>query len=209
MKNKLSVILPKGRLSEKSGKILKDAGLRINIPGGRNLIKENKEFKVIIARASDVPIFVEHGIDIGITGSDIIKENRFDLFIPLVLPFGKCRLSLAVPKEINPDPREMDGWRIATKYPQITLRYFEKLNVTPEIIKLNGSIEVSVKTGIADAIVDIVEKGTTIKANGLKEIAVIEKISALLLVNRISQKVKFQKINNIINRIKEVSFQYG
>ncbi len=208
MRNKLSIVLPKGRLFESAVRILKKSGLNFPVPNGRNLLKSSDNFEAVIARASDVPIFVEHGIDIGITGSDIIKENQFDLFIPLVLPFGKCRLSLAVPKETNPNPEEMDGWRIATKYPQITLRYFEELNVAPEIIKLNGSIEVSVKTGIADAIVDIVEKGTTIKANGLKEIAVIEKISALLLVNRISQKVKFQKINDIINRIKEASFQY-
>jgi len=203
LETKLSFVLPKGRLLNESKNILKKTGMDFEIPEDRSLIKEEKDYRIVIARASDVPIFVEHGIDIGITGSDIIREGKFDLFIPLVLPFGKCRLSLAVPEGINVKPKDMDGWRIATKYPRTTFEYFEKLNVEPEIIKLNGSVEVSVRTGIADAIVDIVEKGTTIKANGLKEIYTIETVSALLLVNRISQKVNFDRINTIINKIKE------
>ncbi len=205
MNKKLSIALPKGRLLKPSVELLRKAGLELELPEGRSLVKESNDFEVIIARVSDVPIFVEHGIDIGVTGSDVIKEKQFDLFIPLVLPFGKCRLSIAIPENSNTKPEDMNGWRIATKYPNTTAKFFEKLGVEPEIIKLSGSVEVSVKTGIADAISDIVEKGETIKANKLKEITVIEHITALLLVNRISQKVNFQRINGIIKKIKEAS----
>ncbi len=123
---------------------------------------------------------------------------------PLELPFGKCRLSLAMPNENRVDPEDMDGYRVATKYPNVTGgRFFEKLDVEVDILRLSGSIELAPKVGIADAIVDIVETGTTLRANGLVEVARVMDVSALLLVNRIAQKTKFEEINGLVLGIKE------
>ncbi|WP_456422637.1 ATP phosphoribosyltransferase [Thermococcus sp.] len=197
-------VLPKGRLLKGSLEILRKAGYDIRKPGERRLIERVGNYEVLLARAFDVPVYVEYGIDVGISGSDVVEERGSDVLIPLELPFGKCRLSLAMPKESVVDPEEMDGYRIATKYPGITRRFFEGLDVEVEILKLHGSIELAPKIGIADAIVDIVETGTTLRANGLLEVEKIMDVSALLLVNRIAQKTKFEEINELVFSIKEV-----
>jgi len=197
-------VLPKGRLLKGSLEILRKAGYNVQKPGERRLIESFDGNEVLLARAFDVPVYVEHGIDIGIAGSDVIEERGSDVFVPLELPFGKCRLSLAMPKERIVQPEEMDGYRIATKYERITREYFSKVGIEVEILKLSGSIELAPKVGIADAIVDIVETGETLRANGLVEVEKIMDISAQLLVNRISQKTKFDEINELVFAIKEV-----
>ncbi|WP_456443554.1 ATP phosphoribosyltransferase [Thermococcus sp.] len=195
-------VLAKGRLFGPSLEYLRKAGLQLSPPGGRELV--SADGKVFLARAFDVPVYVEHGIDVGIAGSDVVEERGSDVLVPLELPFGKCRMSVAMPKERVIEPGEMDGFRIATKYPRIARSYFESLGVDVEIIKLNGSVELSVVTGIADAIVDIVETGSTLRANGLVEVEKIMDVSALLLVNRIAQKVRFEEINDLVKRLRRV-----
>ncbi|AAL81782.1 ATP phosphoribosyltransferase [Pyrococcus furiosus DSM 3638] len=195
-------VLPKGRLYQDSIKVLELAGIKVPKRDERALIWGDGNNEFLLARAFDVPVYVEHGIDIGIAGSDVVEERGSDVFIPLELPFGKCRLSIAVPKEKVVDPENMDGYKIATKYPNITKRYFENLNIEVEVIKLHGSIELAPRIGIADAIVDIVETGNTLRSNGLVEVAKIMDVSALLLVNRISQKMFFEEINSFITKIR-------
>lgn len=202
--NKLRVALPKGRLFNDALSFIKMMGIQISEPEGRKLLSKNGMYEMLVARVFDVPVYVEYGIDLGITGSDVVEERESDVFIPLSLPFGKCRLSIAVPENINVSLKEMDGWRIATKYPHITKKFFDKINVDIEIVELKGATEIAPGIGIADAIAEIVEKGTTLKENHLKEIAKISDISALLIVNRISQKTKFDLINHLINKAKEV-----
>ena len=202
--NKLRVALPKGRLFNDALSFIKMMGIQISEPEGRKLLSKNGMYEMLVARVFDVPVYVEYGIDLGITGSDVVEERESDVFIPLSLPFGKCRLSIAVPENINVSLKEMDGWRIATKYPNITKKFFDKINVDIEIVELKGATEIAPGIGIADAIAEIVEKGTTLKENHLKEIAKISDISALLIVNRISQKTKFDLINHLINKAKEV-----
>ena len=197
-------VLPKGRLLRDSLEILRRAGYKIDEPGERRLIQRFNGHEVLLARAFDVPVYVEHGVDVGITGSDVVEERGSDVFVPLDLPFGKCRLSLAMPRESVTPPEDMDGYRIATKYERITRNYFSSLGVEVEVIKLSGSVELAPKVGIADAIVDIVETGTTLRANGLVEVEKVMDVSAQLLVNRISQKTKFDEINSLILAIKEV-----
>jgi len=196
-------VLPKGRLLGPSIELLRKAGVELSLPEGRALA--SKDGKVSIARAFDVPVYVEHGIDIGIAGSDVVEERGSDVFVPLELPFGKCRLSVALPSEKRVEPEAMDGYRVATKFPRIAERYFSSLGVEVEVIKLHGNIELAVKTGIADAIVDIVETGSTLRANGLVEVGKIMNVSALLLVNRVSQKVKFEEINELVMAIRRVT----
>lgn len=197
-------VLPKGRLLRGSLEILRKAGYNIDKPGERKLIGRFNGNEVLLARAFDVPVYVEHGVDVGIAGSDVLEERGSDVFVPLELPFGKCRLSLAMPAESVVPPEDMDGYRIATKYERIARSYFSKLGVEVEIIKLSGSVELAPKVGVADAIVDIVETGETLRANGLVEVEKIMDVSAQLLVNRISQKTKFDEINTLILAIKEV-----
>ncbi|NJE76201.1 ATP phosphoribosyltransferase [Thermococcus sp. ES12] len=196
--------LPKGRLLPGSLEILQRAGIELIPPAERRLIERVGNYEVLLARAFDVPVYVEYGIDVGISGSDVVEERGSDVLIPLELPFGKCRLSLAMPAESTVKPEDMDGYRIATKYPGITRRFFEGLDVEVEILKLHGSIELAPKIEIADAIVDIVETGNTLRANGLVEVEKIMDVSALLLVNRIAQKTKFEEINELVWKVKEV-----
>ncbi|HII67872.1 MULTISPECIES: ATP phosphoribosyltransferase [Thermococcus] len=197
-------VIPKGRLFKGSIEILRKAGIELKPPESRELIVKNSKYELLLARAFDVPVYVEHGVDVGIAGSDVVEERGSDVFVPLELSFGKCWLSLAMPKESIVNVDEMDGFRIATKYTNITKKFFSKKGVDVEIIKLHGAIELAPKVGIADAIVDIVETGNTLRANGLAEVEKIMDVSALLLVNRISQKTKFEEINDLVLRIKEV-----
>ncbi len=200
----MKVVLPKGRLFDKSFDLLKEVGMNLSYPEDRKLYIENEDHELSVAKASDVPVYVEHGIDIGISGRDVYEERDNDVFVPLELPFGECRLSFAMPEESVIDIEDLEGHRIATEYVNITERYLEKRNVEADVFKLNGSIELAPKVGIADAIVDIVETGNTLKANELVEVEKIMDVSALLLVNRISQKTKFEEINELIKNIKEV-----
>lgn len=197
-------VLPKGRLFKGSLEILRKAGIELKPPENRELMVQNGKYELLLARAFDVPVYVEYGIDVGIAGSDVVEERESDVLVPLELPFGKCRLSLAMPKENAVSVEEMDGFRIATKYPNLARKFFERNEVDVEVIKLHGSIELAPKIGIADAIVDIVETGNTLRANGLVEVEKIMDVSALLLVNRISQKTKFKEINELVLKIKEV-----
>ncbi|MBO8173805.1 MAG: ATP phosphoribosyltransferase [Thermococcus sp.] len=197
-------VLPKGRLFKGSLEILRKAGIELKPPENRELIVKNGRYELLLARAFDVPVYVEYGVDVGIAGSDVVEERESDVLVPLELPFGKCRLSLAMPKENAVSVEEMDGFRIATKYPNLAKKFFERRGVEVEVIKLHGSIELAPKIGIADAIVDIVETGNTLRANGLVEVEKIMDVSALLLVNRISQKTKFKEINELVLKIKEV-----
>ncbi len=197
-------VLPKGRLFKGSLEILRKAGIELKPPENRELMVKNGRYELLLARAFDVPVYVEYGVDVGIAGSDVVEERESDVLVPLELPFGKCRLSLAMPKENAVSVEEMDGFRIATKYPNLARKFFEMRRVEVEVIKLHGSIELAPKIGIADAIVDIVETGNTLRANGLVEVEKIMDVSALLLVNRISQKTKFKEINELVLKIKEV-----
>lgn len=202
--NKLRIALPKGRLFPYALSFIKMMGIEISEPEGRKLLSKNGIYEMLVARVFDVPVYVEYGIDLGITGSDVVEERESDVFVPLSLPFGKCRFSVAVPENINVSLKDMDGWRIATKYPHTTKKFFDRIDVDVEIVELKGATEIAPGIGIADAIAEIVEKGTTLKENHLKEIAKISDVSALLIVNRISQKTKFELINALISKAKEV-----
>lgn len=200
----MKVVLPIGRLLEPSIGLLREAIPDLQIKDTRELIHVNGGDKILLAKPSDVPVYVEEGADIGITGKDVVHEKSSDVFIPISLPFGKCRLSVGRLKNDQTDPEEMEGYRIATEYPKITEDFFNSLDVPVEVIEVSGSTELAPRAGIADAIVDVVETGDTLAANGLEEAITIMESSALLLVNRIAQKTKFDRINEVIFSIKDV-----
>ncbi len=200
----MKIVLPKGRLYDPSYKLLKKVGIDITSPRDRNLKSKSEDYELFLSKAFDVPVYVEHGVDIGIVGMDVYLERDNDVLVPLELPFGKCRLSLAMPKWNIREIEEMDGYSIATKYVNIAKSFFEDQEVDVDVFKLNGSIEVAPHIGISDGIVDIVQSGSTLKANNLVEVHKLKDISALLIVNRISQKTKYDEINQLVKKIRQV-----
>ncbi len=198
--------IPRGRLMECSINLLNKAGINTNINDERKLVFYSDKDIIMFPKPMDIPAYVEHNADIGICGSDVLLENKNYVFSPLKLNFGKCRLSIISNKKYK--IRDLYDLKIATRHPEITYNYFRKLGINVNIIKLNGSLELAPLTGIADAIVDIIETGETLRKNNLIEIKKIMDISAVLIVNRISMKTKYNEINNFIDNIKGVLYEY-
>ena len=210
MNDYLTIALPKGKLFTISKNLLHRVGLSADhlSEKSRKLVIENKDLKVrfIIAKTSDVPTYVEYGAaDIGVIGKDVLVESGQDVYELLDLGFGKCRLMMAVPREERRS-RLLDyaHTRVATKYPHIAEQFFAQQGMQMEYIKLNGSIELGPLVGLSESIVDIVETGTTLVENDLEEIAHIMDVSARLIVNRVSFKLKFDRIYRIVNDLKQV-----
>lgn len=202
--NRLKIAVTKGRLLDNSIKMFKKSGLDtqpLENPG-RRLIHEipNYGLDVVMAKAPDVITYVEHGAcDMGIVGKDTILESGRKFYEVLDLGFGKCRFSLAVRK--GSDFFGTYKTRtIATKYPAVAAAYFASKGMDVTIIKIEGSVELAPILGLADAIVDIVETGSTLAANGLEPIETICQISARLIVNTASMKVYKSEILDFINK---------
>lgn len=206
----LTIALPKGKLFSLSANLFEQVGVTAEhlSEKSRKLIISNDEYKVrfIITKTSDVPTYVEYGAaDIGVIGKDVLVESGQDVYELLDLGFGKCRLMMAVPREERRS-RLLDyaHTRVATKYPHIAEQFFAQQGMQMEYIKLNGSIELGPLVGLSESIVDIVETGTTLVENDLEEIAHIMDVSARLIVNRVSFKLKFDRIYRIVNDLKQV-----
>ena len=206
----LTIALPKGKLFSLSANLFEKVGVTAEhlSEKSRKLIISNDECKVrfIITKTSDVPTYVEYGAaDIGVIGKDVLVESGQDVYELLDLGFGKCRLMMAVPREERRS-RLLDyaHTRVATKYPHIAEQFFAQQGMQMEYIKLNGSIELGPIVGLSESIVDIVETGTTLAENDLEEIAHIMDVSARLIVNRVSFKLKFDRIYRIVNDLKQV-----
>jgi ATP phosphoribosyltransferase len=162
--------------------------------------------RYMIVRATDVPTYVEYGCaDLGIVGKDTLLEQEKDLYEPLDLKFGFCRMVVAEPAELsrNDDPAGWTSIRIATKYPNFTEKYFNGKGVQVEIIKLYGSIELAPLVGLSERIVDLVSTGETLKQNGLVEVETIAEITTRLIVNRASLKTKHKRITEIIEGLEK------
>ncbi len=200
------IAIPKGKLMEDSINAFSIAGLDLNIEDNRKLLIKDRKNDMILSRAMDVPLYVENYADIGIAGTDTIMERKCDIMVPMKLNFGKCRMSICALK--NYRIKDLKGKKIATKYPEITYRYFKKLGIDIEIVKLSGSIELAPLMGMSDAIVDIVQTGKTIRENKLMEIKKIMDVSAALIVNRLSYKVKYDEIRNIIEKMGVKEYEY-
>ena len=202
----LTIALSKGRILEKTLPLLTKAGLTISAKelNSRKLILDTNlgNIKVIILRASDVPVFVQHrAADIGIAGKDVLLEHGADsLFELLDLGISKCRLMVAA--EVDQDLTK-DTLKIATKYVKSTKRYFQSQGKQVEIIKLSGAMELAPIVGLAHCIVDLVDTGNTLKANNLIPIELIDNISARLIVNSASFNTKHSEINDWVDKVKD------
>jgi ATP phosphoribosyltransferase len=158
-------------------------------------------------RATDVPTYVEYGCaDLGVVGKDTLLEQDKDLYEPLDLKFGYCRMVVAEPKALREadDPANWSNIRVATKYPHVTERYFAAKGIQVELIKLYGSIELAPLVGLSERIVDLVSSGATLRDNGLVEVETIAEITSRLIVNRASLKTKHQRISRIIAELEQV-----
>lgn len=200
----LTIALPKGKLFYLAKDLFAKVGYSAeNLEEkSRKLVITNDELKIkfIIAKTADVPVYVEHGAaDIGIIGKDVLLESDKDVYELLDLGFGKCHLMMAVPKDKKRAKlTDYAHTRVATKFPHIAEKFFNSKGMQMEYIKMNGSIELGPIVGLSESIVDIVETGTTLRENNLEEIAFIAEATARLIANRASFKLKFNRINKLI-----------
>lgn len=207
---KIKIAIPsKGRISEPSIDILEKAGLGLVDKNNRKLISKtfNNDIEVMFARASDIPEFVNDGVaDMGITGIDLIEENEADVHQLLDLRFGQTKLVLAAPEDsnINSIDDMTPEMKVATEFPVLTKKYFEKNGLDLKIVKLSGSTEAAPFIGLADLITDLTSTGTTLKMNHLKIIDTLLESTITLIANRESLKNKKNLIEAVSTSIKGV-----
>lgn len=206
MTETLTIALSKGRIFKETLPLLAHAGIEpLDDPHtSRKLILETSQpdVKLVIVRASDVPTYVEYGAaDLGVAGKDVLMEHGGEgLYEPLDLRIARCRLMVAGRREIDPGAGRL---RIATKYVNSTRRHYAAKGQQVEIIKLYGSMELAPLVGLSDLIVDVVDTGNTLKANGLKPLQKIADISSRLIVNRASMKRKHERVKAFMDQIAE------
>ena len=204
MSGRLRIAITKGRLLEQSMALFQRSGLDcapVRDPG-RRLVHSlpNYPLDAVLAKAPDVITYVEHGVcDLGVVGRDTILEKGGSFYEVLDLGFGKCRFALAVP-EGSDFYGTYKTRRVASKYPEVTRRFFAGKGMDVDIIKIEGSVELAPILGLADAIVDIVETGATLKANGLIPVEEVAPVSARLIVNTASMKLYKDQIEDFITR---------
>ena len=204
----LTIALSKGKLLGPVLQLMKRAGYGCDglSSDSRRLVFacSTRPATFLIVRPTDVPTYVEHGAaDVGVVGKDVLLEQDSDVYEPLDLKVGACRISVAALQgQASPD-RWSSKIRVATKYPRVTERYFNQRGVPVEIVKLYGSIELAPIVGLADRIVDLVETGSTLRAHDLAEIEVITQSTARLIVNRASMKLKHEPLTALIAQLRE------
>ena len=205
----LRIALTKGRLEEQTVELFEKMGLDCEElkNKGRRLILKANDYEIVLVKAADVITYVENGVrDIGIVGKDTIVENGKSFYEMTDLNLGKCDFALAVKKGTN----FFDGFntkRVASKYPNITKAYFESKGMDVKIIKMEGSVELAPLLNLADGIVDIVETGTTLKENGLEVAEKIMPVSARVIVNMASMKLRREEIDEFLKKIDSVKPQ--
>ncbi len=208
MKKLLTLALPKGRLLQPALEMFRRMGLDGLDVDSRKLIlsDERHGLRFLVLKPADVPTYVQYGAaDLGIVGKDILLEQEPDVYEPLDLGFGFCRLVVAEPQALweRDDPSKWSWVRVATKYPALTERYFSERGIQVEMIRLDGSVELAPLVGLADRIVDLVQSGETLRANGLVEVAEIIRSTARLIVNRASLKTEYSPVSQLIERLKK------
>lgn len=203
---KLRIALTKGRLEKDTVGLLEKMGYdcsAVRDKGRRLILPVGDTIEVVLAKAADVITYVEHGVcDMGVVGKDTIMEMNGKFFEVADLGFGKCKFALAGKKGFD----FYQGYNvktIATKYPNVSRSFFEKKGMDVEIVKIEGSVELAPLLELSDAIVDIVETGTTLRENGLEVFEDIAPISARLIVNMVSLKIRQQEIESLIKNIED------
>ena len=209
-KNVITIALPKGRLLEECTGLLEKVGLTAaeNLESTRKLMVPSVDgsARFIIVRDKDLPPYVDYGAaDLGIVGKDVLMESERDLLEPVDLGFGYCRIVVAEPAGAAQGTGTSWGHsRVATKFPGITARHFAAKGEQVEIIPLYGSIELAPLVGLADRIVDLVSTGETMRQNNLVEMEQVTEVTARLVVNRASLKIKADRLVPLIEAIRGI-----
>jgi ATP phosphoribosyltransferase len=205
----IAIALPKGRLFPAVAHLFARAGIpEVETLGdSRRLTLEVpvRGLRFLALKPVDIPVYVEHGAaEMGIAGTDLLLEQGRDVYEPLDLGVGRCRLVVAEPVDLraHDDPDAWSCLRVATKYPRITERHFSSKGVQVETVHLSGSVELAPAMGLAERIVDLVETGTTLRENGLVEVEEILRTSARLIVNRAGLKTRYQAIQGVIDALR-------
>jgi len=214
MSKKIIIAIPRGRIIEECKFFLNktsfapDPLLFDDKTRKLTFLSKDPEINYIKVRAFDVCTFVAFGAaQVGIAGDDVIQEYDYsEVYAPLDLNIGHCRLSVAAPKKFlkKDDPSTWSNIRVATKYPNLSKKFFAKKGIQIETIKLNGSMELAPSLSMCKRIVDLVSTGQTLKENGLKEIDQIIEVQSKLIINRSAYKTKTKKIESIINQISKI-----
>ena len=208
---KLRIALTKGRLEEKTTRLLEQMGYDVSElrHKGRRLILDipGSGLEAVLAKAADVITYVEHGVcDLGVVGKDTIMEHGGSFFEVADLGFGRCRFALAV-KKGNDFYNGYAEKTVATKYPNVTRRYFAGKSMDVRVIKIEGSVELAPLLDLSDGIVDIVETGTTLRENGLEVQEEVADVSARLIVNPASLKMRKKELEPLIAAIEQAAGQ--
>jgi ATP phosphoribosyltransferase len=205
----LTVALPKGRLLAPAAGLFRRLGWRCDLGNGSRqlLVSETSEageaLRFLLVKPADVPVYVEYGAaDLGVVGQDVLWESGRDVYEPLQLGFGRCRLVLAgSPAQRDVNFRLAAGLRVATKYPALTGAYFQQRGLSVELIPLSGSIELAPLVGLADLVVDVVETGRTMRENGLVELEQIASCQAIMVINRVTHRLRLGEIRELLGRL--------
>jgi ATP phosphoribosyltransferase len=207
--SRIRVALAKGRLFEPSVDRFRKAGAEPAADAGRRLLipSSDPSIEFLVVKPADVPVYVESGAaDLGVTGTDVLRESGADVLEPLDLQFGFCRMVVAAPAEV-PYPVLPGGVtpRVATKYPRLSQAYFAATGRPVDIVQVGGSVEVAPLLNLSHWIVDLVDTGNTLRANGLIERATILECSAVLVANRASQKLKLDAYLDLMERLERAA----
>jgi len=198
----LILALPKGRILEEAAAVFARGGYDLApvLENTRKLVIDCGAIRVLVLRNSDVPTYVAHGAaDLGVVGSDVLDEEGRDLYEPLDLGIGRCRMIVAQRADAPTD--ELAHLRIATKYPRTTKAYLARKGITAEVIKLSGAIELGPLTGLCERIVDITQTGETLRQNGLVEIDTVAQVSSRLVVNPARLKLDGDRLGALIDSL--------
>jgi ATP phosphoribosyltransferase len=204
--------VPKGRILDEAlplmarAGVVPEAGFHDKANRALSFACEDSAMRIIRVRAFDVATFVAHGAaQAGIVGSDVVEEFAYsDLYAPVDLDIGHCRLSVAEPAGQASDPARVSHLRVASKYPSLTRRHFERQGIQAEVVKLNGAMELAPGLGLASRIVDLVSTGRTLKDNGLVETSTILEVSARLIVNRAALKTD-ERVAALVERFRALA----
>ena len=208
----LKMALPKGRLLEPALGLLGRAGIAVTEPATtRKLVVPSSDgtLSFLFVKPADVPVYVESGAaDLGITGTDVLREAEADVLEPLALGFGACRMVVATPNDVA-YPSLPGGVtpRVATKYPRLTRSFFAETGLGVEVITVSGSVEVAPLLGLSHWIVDLVDTGRTLRENGLVERTTILEVGAVVVVNRASQKLKLDRHQELLEKLQRAGRQ--
>ena len=200
--------LPKGRILDEAAAVFQRAGYDLSPIFGdsRKLVFECGAVRVLVLRNSDVATYVAHGAaDVGVAGSDVLDEEGRELYEPLDLGIGRCRMIVAERADARVDERAQAHIRVATKYPRTTRAYLAKRGLTAEVIKLSGAIELGPLTGLCERIVDITQTGETLRQNGLVEVDTVAEVSSRLVVNPARLKLDGDRLGAMIDALERAT----